>query len=124
MFFGLCFDAIQRNGTHNQYGHGGTQLSKHHTSASGFFRGREAQSSVRYSGRATQSGRNGRMTGVGKRRTVSLTHRNVWLTRLNFAVAHWRAAAAAMARPSPAVEESHKIGRDVGLAESGFALPL
>ena len=29
-----------------------------------------------------------------------------------------------MARPSPAVEESHKIGRDVGLAESGFALPL
>src|SRR6267378_7727278 len=98
MFFGLCFDAIQRNGTHNQYGHGGTQLSKHHTSASGFFRGREAQSSVRYSGRATQSGRNGRMTGVGKRRTVSLTHRNVWLTRLNFAVAHWRAAAAGLWR--------------------------
>jgi hypothetical protein len=37
MFFGLCFDAIQRNGTHNQYGHGGSQLSKQRASASGFF---------------------------------------------------------------------------------------
>jgi hypothetical protein len=29
----------------------------------------------------------------------------------------------AMARPNCAVEVNHKTGRDVGLAESGFALP-
>jgi len=28
-----------------------------------------------------------------------------------------------MARPNRAVEVNHKTGRDVGLAESGFALP-
>jgi hypothetical protein len=30
----------------------------------------------------------------------------------------------AMARPNCAVEVDHKTGRDVGLAESGFALPV
>src|SRR5260221_11924607 len=37
MFFGLCFDAIQRDGAHNQHGHCGSQLSKPPASASAFF---------------------------------------------------------------------------------------
>jgi hypothetical protein len=61
------------------------------------------------------------MTGVEKRRTVSLTAP----TFGSHALPRCRSAACrrrcAMARLANAVKDIQKTGRDVGLAESGFA---
>src|SRR5438132_3301474 len=67
MFFGLCFDAIQRNGTHNQYGHGGTQLSKPGASASLFLGGSDTAPLVRL-------GRRSKGPNVGGR-SLPTTHK-------------------------------------------------
>jgi hypothetical protein len=48
----------------------------------------------------------------------------VWLTRLIRCRSTTGRRLCALARPSCASEERHSIGRDVGLAESGFALPI